>query len=88
MSYGLPDTEEVRLIFERAIAKALYRKARLGQYAVIWRDGKVVELQPDEIFRLLDERKHIREGLPPQTSEPSAASESDSNDATTESQDQ
>ncbi|MFM9972577.1 MAG: hypothetical protein ACKVQK_29715 [Burkholderiales bacterium] len=29
-----------------AIAKALDRKHRLGQYAVIWRDGQVVRIGP------------------------------------------
>lgn len=32
-----------------AVAEALERKRRLGQYAVIWRDGKVVKIGPDEI---------------------------------------
>ena len=30
-----------------AVAEALERKRRLGQYAVIWRDGHVVRLNPD-----------------------------------------
>jgi hypothetical protein len=32
-----------------AVAEALERKRRLGQYAVIWQDGKVVRLEPEEI---------------------------------------
>ena len=32
---------------KRAVAEALDRKRRLGQYAVIWRDGKVMRLDPD-----------------------------------------
>ena len=31
-----------------AVAEALERKRRLGQYAVIWRDGQAVRLEPDE----------------------------------------
>ena len=31
-----------------AVAEALERKRRLGQYAVIWRDGKVVRIEPEE----------------------------------------
>jgi hypothetical protein len=31
-----------------AVAEALDRKRRLGQYAVIWRDGQVVRIEPDE----------------------------------------
>lgn len=32
----------------RAVAEALERKRRLGQYAVIWRDGRAVRIEPDE----------------------------------------
>jgi hypothetical protein len=31
-----------------AVAETLERKRRLGQYAVIWRDGKVVRLAPED----------------------------------------
>jgi hypothetical protein len=30
-----------------AVAEALERKRRLGQYAVIWRNGEVVRIEPD-----------------------------------------
>jgi hypothetical protein len=45
-------TAEDRLALEllrRAVAEALERKRRLGQYAVIWRDGRAVRLEPEEI---------------------------------------
>ena len=29
-------------VLKRAVAEALERKRKLGQYAVIWRDGRVV----------------------------------------------
>lgn len=32
---------------KRAVAKALDRKRRLGQYAVVWRDGRAVCIGPD-----------------------------------------
>jgi hypothetical protein len=32
----------------QAVSEALERKRRLGQYAVIWRDGRVVRIEPDE----------------------------------------
>ena len=32
-----------------AVANALDRKRRLGQYAVIWQDGHVVRLEPQDI---------------------------------------
>ncbi len=34
-----------------AVAEALERKRRLGQYAVIWRDGRVVRITPEEDVR-------------------------------------
>lgn len=32
---------------KRAVAKALERKRRLGQYAVVWRNGHAVCIGPD-----------------------------------------
>jgi len=32
---------------KRAVADALERKRRLGQYAVVWRDGRVLCIGPD-----------------------------------------
>ena len=34
-------------VLKRAVAEALERKRRLGQYAVMWRDGRVVCIGPD-----------------------------------------
>ena len=34
-------------VLRRAVAEALDRKRKLGQYAVIWRDGRVVCTGPD-----------------------------------------
>jgi hypothetical protein len=31
-----------------AVTEALDRKRRLGQYAVIWRDGRAVRIEPEE----------------------------------------
>lgn len=33
-------------VLRRAVAEALERKRKLGQYAVIWREGRVVVLGP------------------------------------------
>lgn len=45
----LSNTDERALdALRRAVTEALERKRRLGEYAVIWRDGKVVRLEPDE----------------------------------------
>ena len=32
---------------KRAVAEALERKRRLGQYAVVWRDGRALCIGPD-----------------------------------------
>jgi hypothetical protein len=32
---------------KRAVAEALDRKRRLGQYYVVWRDGRAVRIGPD-----------------------------------------
>ena len=34
---------------KKAVANALERKRRLGQYAVVWRDGQTVRLSPEQI---------------------------------------
>ena len=47
------DSEEL-LALRRAVAKALDRKRRLGQYAVVWRDGRPVRLEPEEIGGAVD----------------------------------
>ena len=41
--------EEALEALRRAVTEALDRKRRLGQYAVIWRDGQVVRLEADEL---------------------------------------
>lgn len=42
------DYEERALhALQQAVADALERKRRLGQYAVFWRDGRVVCIGPD-----------------------------------------
>jgi hypothetical protein len=34
-------------VLKRAVAEALERKRKLGQYAVVWRDGRVLCIGPD-----------------------------------------
>jgi hypothetical protein len=36
---------------KRAVAEALDRKRRLGQYAVVWREGRAVCIGPDAPVR-------------------------------------
>ena len=38
---------EVLAALQRAVSNALERKRRLGQYAVVWRDGKPALLDED-----------------------------------------
>ena len=52
---SLPDQQVVDALRD-AVAEALERKRRLGHYAVIWRDGRVVRLQPEEILPLARSR--------------------------------
>ena len=42
-----PDTQKTLEALRKAVANALERKRRLGQYAVIWRDGKPVFVGED-----------------------------------------
>lgn len=43
-----PTQDSLRILetLRTAVAKALERKRRLGQYAVIWQDGKLARLDP------------------------------------------
>ena len=41
----------------RAVTEALERKRRLGEYAVIWRDGQAVRLEPNETPSLVATRQ-------------------------------
>lgn len=43
------DGREIDLALERAVREALLRHKKLGQAIVVWRDGKVVEIPPEEI---------------------------------------
>lgn len=42
------DSREL-LALRRAVAKALDRKRRLGQYAIVWRDGRPVRLEAEDL---------------------------------------
>ena len=47
MTEGHEHEDMVLDVLKRAVAEALERKRRLGQYAVIWREGRVVCTGPD-----------------------------------------
>lgn len=53
-----PETQEILTALQRAVADALEKKRRLGQYAVIWKDGRpvmeggeVAAAQPSPVIR-------------------------------------
>jgi hypothetical protein len=48
----LPLEERAEIAFKVAVAKAIDEHARLGLPIYIWRDGKVVELSPEEVRKL------------------------------------
>lgn len=47
MSTLSPDDQRALDALRSAVTEALERKRRLGQYAVIWRDGRVVRIEPE-----------------------------------------
>jgi hypothetical protein len=47
MTHGHEYEAKVLEVLKRAVAEALERKRRLGQYAVTWREGRVVCTGPD-----------------------------------------
>lgn len=44
-------TEDVKDVLERAVAEALEKKRRLGQYAVIYENGRPVRIESDQLPR-------------------------------------
>ena len=47
MTQGHEYEAKVLEVLKRAVAEALERKRRLGQYAVVWREGRVMCTGPD-----------------------------------------
>lgn len=49
MKVGKPSDEALVMLesLRRAVEKALDKKARLGQYAVVWKDGSPCFIGPD-----------------------------------------
>ena len=43
-------SRHVAKLLARAVAEALERKRRLGQYAVIFENGKPVRIEPDRLM--------------------------------------
>jgi len=46
MNRPSPDSQVILESLREAVAEALEKKRRLGQYAVVWRNGKVITIGP------------------------------------------
>ena len=57
-----PDVQLQMEALRSAVRKALDRKRRLGQYAIICRDGKIIRLEPEQIGELLDADRETADG--------------------------
>lgn len=54
--FGVPRSaqgEETLRVLRQAVAEALDRKRRLGQYAVFWQDGQAVRVEAKDLPALL-----------------------------------
>jgi hypothetical protein len=49
----LADVTAIEAAFRRSVREAVLTHARAGRPVATWRDGKVVWLQPDEVFALI-----------------------------------
>ena len=49
MSPLSPESQRALDSLRQAVAEALERKRRLGQYAVIWQDGRPVSIIPEPV---------------------------------------
>ena len=63
-----PQSQRILQVLQQAVSKALDRKRRLGQYAVVWQDGAPVrvggEINNMEIPSLQAEKTFLEEQLP------------------------
>lgn len=44
-----PEGTATLRVLQQAVAGALDRKRRLGHYAVVWQNGKAVQVAPDDL---------------------------------------
>lgn len=58
-----PDTQQMLDSLRTAVAETLERKRRLGQYAVLWQDGKPVLIGEDAPEHSADEHLLQDKGL-------------------------
>ncbi len=50
-----PEAQRRLIALHQTVKKTLERKWRLGHYAVVWEDGKVVKKSGDELKKLIFE---------------------------------
>ncbi len=56
----LPLHKRAEIAFKIAVAKAIDEHARLGLPIYVWRDGRVIELPPDEVCNISESNgKHM-----------------------------
>jgi hypothetical protein len=56
----LPLHKRAEIAFKIAVAKAIDEHARLGLPIYVWRDGRVIELPPDEVRNISESNgKHM-----------------------------
>jgi D-aminopeptidase len=48
MSNLSPEAAQALDVLRAAVAEALDRKRRLGQYAVVWHDGRAMRIEPED----------------------------------------
>ena len=44
-----PEGMATLMVLRQAVARALDRKRRLGQYAVVWQNGQAIEIAADDL---------------------------------------
>ncbi len=55
-----PDDQKILDVLNRAVCKALDRKRRLGQYAVVWRNGQVAKVPPEALPCIGQPKERVR----------------------------
>jgi len=53
----LPLEKRAEIAFKIAVAKAIDEQVRLGLPVYIWRDGRVIELSPDEARNIAESNR-------------------------------
>ena len=46
---AFPEARRIEAAMQRAVRQALWEHKQLGHHIIVWRDGKIVRLPPEEI---------------------------------------